>query len=246
MATNKINGKSYIGQTITNLKQRKYTHIYDALNNNTQCYFHRAIRKHDIKNFNWKILDRCNDIEKLNKLEEFYINFYDTFKNGYNLTTGGGNRKLSEKTKQKISISHKKENLSKEARQRMSIASRKENLSKETIQKMSIARKGRNLSEKTKKKISISRIGTKCSEKTKLKISLANKGRKLSQKIKQKMSITNKGKNARAVIIMGKYFYSILEAAKLLNISYDILYYRLNKQFSEYQYVRKPEPNICD
>lgn len=239
MATNKINGKSYIGQTIQRLQQRKHVHISYAINKRTNVYFHRAIKKYRPKNFSWKILAKCNNINELNKLEIFYINFYDTFKNGYNLTTGGRNCKLSKETKRKISISHKKENLSKEARQRMSAAKKKENLSKKTIQRMSIARQGIRLSKKTKKKISLAMTGKKLSNEHKRKISLANKGRKLSKKTKQKMTITNKGHNARAVIIMGKYFYAILEASKLLNISYDTLYYRLNRQFPGYQYIDK-------
>ena len=89
IATNKINGKSYIGQTINSLKQRKKRHLWDASNKRTIIYFHKALRKYGFNNFNWKIICKCNDIKSLNKLEAYYIKLYNTFKNGYNLTIGG-------------------------------------------------------------------------------------------------------------------------------------------------------------
>ena len=91
-AQNKINGKSYVGQTIKDLECRKRQHINDALNDNRgNSYFHRAIKKYSPDNFEWVIIHNdITDIEDLNRLEIFYINYYDTFGNGYNLTEGGG------------------------------------------------------------------------------------------------------------------------------------------------------------
>ena len=88
--TNKVNGKSYIGQTRYTIEFRWKQHQHK--NDNT--YFHNAIHKYGIENFSIEILEKCN-IEDLNSREIFYIAKYDTFKNGYNLTIGGdGNRKL--------------------------------------------------------------------------------------------------------------------------------------------------------
>lgn len=88
--TNKVDGKSYIGQTRYTIEFRWKQHQHK--NDNT--YFHNAIHKYGIENFSIEILEKCN-IEDLNSREIFYIAKYDTFKNGYNLTIGGdGNRKL--------------------------------------------------------------------------------------------------------------------------------------------------------
>lgn len=85
MYTNKINGMKYIGQTICKLKKRHWEHL-----NRDNSYIDRALRKYGEENFDLSILeDNINDIEKLNELEIFYINKYDTFNNGYNLTKGG-------------------------------------------------------------------------------------------------------------------------------------------------------------
>ena len=107
MATNLVNGKSYVGQTINSLKKRRQEHIRHAMNNKNSSYFHNALRKYGQKSFEWAVLDKCSTIDRLNKLEVFYIGFYNTFECGYNLTVGGDNSigyKHSEKTKQLLSF----------------------------------------------------------------------------------------------------------------------------------------------
>ena len=55
-ATNLINGKVYIGQTIYSFNDRKARHIY-ASNNKNGFYFHRALRKDGADNFIGKLLE---------------------------------------------------------------------------------------------------------------------------------------------------------------------------------------------
>ena len=55
LATNKINFKRYVGFTTQGLRERKRQHKQDA-NNGSQTYFHRAIKKCGIDEFEWKIL----------------------------------------------------------------------------------------------------------------------------------------------------------------------------------------------
>lgn len=88
--TNKVNGKSYIGQTRYTLEFRWKQHLHKRDN----AYFHNAIHKYGEDNFQLEILEEC-DIELLNSREIYYIAKYNTFKEGYNLTIGGdGNRRL--------------------------------------------------------------------------------------------------------------------------------------------------------
>lgn len=88
--TNKVNGKSYIGQTRYTVEFRWRQHQHKKDN----TYFHNAIHKYGANNFIVEILEEC-DLKDLNSREIFYIAKYNTFKKGYNLTIGGdGNRRL--------------------------------------------------------------------------------------------------------------------------------------------------------
>jgi group I intron endonuclease len=106
LVTNRKNGKKYIGQTIGNFKKRKQEHITEARLYRVNNYFHSALRKYGSENFDWEVLhDYISSIDDLNRLEIYYIKYYNTFGKGYNLDTGGGNAPRSDETKQKISIS---------------------------------------------------------------------------------------------------------------------------------------------
>lgn len=84
-------GKSYIGQA-QDLYSRKKDFLLDPCNHNytsNNSKIDKARRKYT--NFNeWKytIIEYCS-IDELNEREKFYINYYDTFNNGYNCTEGG-------------------------------------------------------------------------------------------------------------------------------------------------------------
>lgn len=86
--TNKINNKSYIGQTINPIHIRMYKHYSQAKKATTGIDF--AIQKYGKENFIVEQLCECPN-EHLDNLEKYYINYYDTYNNGYNLTTGGQN-----------------------------------------------------------------------------------------------------------------------------------------------------------
>ena len=105
-ATNSGNGKSYIGQTIGSLQVRKNNHNYEADNEYYDIHFHRAIRKYGFDDFEWEVLEEVND-DKLNEREVYYIEMFDTFKNGYNSTLGGESGYiLSDEARNKISNTH--------------------------------------------------------------------------------------------------------------------------------------------
>jgi len=90
--TNKINNKTYIGLTSRDFNVRKYEHIYES-QIESKFKFHQAIRKYTIDNFTWEILETgITNIKQANELEIKYINKFDSYVNGYNMTKGGGGR----------------------------------------------------------------------------------------------------------------------------------------------------------
>lgn len=99
--TNLINGKSYIGQSVDIYKRWK-REKEDSNNINSCSYEYplmRAFRKYGFDNFYFEIIEECK-IEELNEKEMYWINFYDTFFNGYNQTLGGDT--TSRQPKEKI------------------------------------------------------------------------------------------------------------------------------------------------
>ena len=90
-ALNLVNEKVYIGQTRDYLSHRKYKHFYEAYVNDSQLYFHRAIRKYGKENFIWDVLAYAETPEDLDNLERKYIAEYQANNSqfGYNLTAGG-------------------------------------------------------------------------------------------------------------------------------------------------------------
>lgn len=93
-ATNKINNKKYIGQTINTLEERIRGHLTFAKLNKEGCrLFWRAIRKYGEEAFEWIILFEAKNTDELNYMESYYIEKYDTTNpnKGYNLKGGGHN-----------------------------------------------------------------------------------------------------------------------------------------------------------
>lgn len=123
IAVNKINGKSYVGQTINSLNKRRNKHNAAASSRCDNMYFHKALRKYGKDNFTWIILhDDITTIDFLNQLEIFYIGFYNTYNNGYNLNAGGNNAIPTEESRRKMSKAHEGVSLSTHHRKQISIA----------------------------------------------------------------------------------------------------------------------------
>jgi len=81
-------GKSYIGKTSKSVQKRLNEHI--KLSEKGSTYkFHKAIRKYGIENIESSILEDNICSEKVNEREKYWIAYYDTYKNGYNMTEGG-------------------------------------------------------------------------------------------------------------------------------------------------------------
>ncbi len=110
--------------------------------------------KYGIENFEVTIVATCFSLEMANFLESCFIKKYDTFKNGFNLTSGGGRCDISEETRMKMSQANKGRTVSEETRTKISQANKGKKRSEESRVKMSQARKGKIPSEETRMKIS--------------------------------------------------------------------------------------------
>ncbi len=113
-------GKKYIGQAVEKLCngknwgyiQRWKQHLREVNKNiNYSPRLDNAIRKYGSESFKVSLICKCTSIEEMNEKEQYYIKEYNTLVPfGYNLTTGGGNCRQSEETKQKKSESLKGKN----------------------------------------------------------------------------------------------------------------------------------------
>lgn len=94
--TNNVNGKKYIGQSISKGNAR-YNNHKSGYKNPDDCEYesplHRAFRKYGFENFTYEILAQdIENIDLLNQLEIQYIQQYNCqIPNGYNIESGGKN-----------------------------------------------------------------------------------------------------------------------------------------------------------
>lgn len=95
--TNKLNNKAYIGQSI-HIEERWKEHIWGKGNQP----LHIDIAKYGIENFNFEIIELCSKDQLLEK-EKYWIKYFNTYPNGYNLNDGGDNHAFAiTKTKKDI------------------------------------------------------------------------------------------------------------------------------------------------
>lgn len=128
------NNKVYIGQTV-DIVNRIASHKYKAETVKTK--FYNAVRKYGWNNFEFSIIAKFESSkdtvnEKLNQMEIYYVNLFDSYNNGYNSTLGGKaqrgytfseefkekcrNRVYSEETKAKMSKAASNRKISEETR----------------------------------------------------------------------------------------------------------------------------------
>ena len=89
LITNKINNKKYVGKTTQSIKKRWQEHLRNSKKKKYELRpLYNAIRKYGIENFVIKEIEKC-DADILSEREQYWIQHYDTYKNGYNATLGG-------------------------------------------------------------------------------------------------------------------------------------------------------------
>ena len=99
-ATNQVNGKVYIGQTVDT--NRRWAQHRKA---SAEVPFHFAIKKHGIDNFIFEVIATCKSYDDANELETLLVQQYDCYifdGKGYNATKGGFNAPKSEECKEKL------------------------------------------------------------------------------------------------------------------------------------------------
>jgi|SaaInlStandDraft_1057018.scaffolds.fasta_scaffold05054_4 group I intron endonuclease len=135
--TNNINGNSYVGlKTTTPEKSAQYYGSGKLIQD--------AVFKYGKENFTKEILERdIEDFDFLLKRETYYINLYDTKRNGYNMTDGGlGMHGYSMTDEHKLNLAE-------------SLTNHKHSIeTKKKISEAAKKRKGRPVSEATRKKLS--------------------------------------------------------------------------------------------
>lgn len=106
-------GKSYVGQTTNEERRRKdFGIVARNPNSGTQSYrskqFRSDLEKFGVENFTYEVLYRnsYNTIEEaqadLWQKEEFFIEYFDSFNNGYNNTLGGNGAKGHKVPKEQV------------------------------------------------------------------------------------------------------------------------------------------------
>lgn len=103
--TNLINGKRYIGQTRQGLARRRGEHVHRFNLGERDHKLYQAMRKYGIENFKFEILCRVRRPEYLDVLEAYFVEKFDTFNNGYNMTCGGDG--TADETRKKLSLALK-------------------------------------------------------------------------------------------------------------------------------------------
>jgi group I intron endonuclease len=91
-----LNNKKYIGYTKKTMFERLLEHIEDSQNSSDR-HFHRAIRKYGAENIVSEQLCEVETTAQAKLKECFYVEQFDTFKNGYNMTQGGDGGNTTEK-----------------------------------------------------------------------------------------------------------------------------------------------------
>lgn len=92
--TNDVNNKVYIGKTLSSIEKRFQEHKHDS--HNTQIEnrpLYKAMQKYGCEHFHIELIEEV-PLELLSKQEIYWIDFYQSYHNGYNATRGGDGKQL--------------------------------------------------------------------------------------------------------------------------------------------------------
>ena len=103
----KENGKCYIGQTIQDANRRRLEHLADARKSPHTYHFHNALKKYGEEAFTYEVIEECDSLEQLNEREVYWIDYYNSIDEGYNLRRAGEAKTHSEISKKLMSEAQK-------------------------------------------------------------------------------------------------------------------------------------------
>ena len=181
--------KSYIGLS-KGFKGRKIQHLRE-LKKGTHFNIHlqRAFKKYGEDNVRIELIEECDKTE-LTQKEKYYIEIFDSFKNGFNLTTGGENCNISDDVKKRISEKHKGKIVKEETRQKLRQINLGKKKSPETCAKLKETLKNIILTDEQRQKI-IKAVSYKRSAETKIKMSKSRIGYNITDNAKLKLTAFN-------------------------------------------------------
>lgn len=89
--SNTVNNKVYIGKTLYSIERRWSQHLNNAISRKDLWHLplYAAMRKYKIINFQISEIEYVDDYTKLSERERYWVNYYDSYNNGYNATRGG-------------------------------------------------------------------------------------------------------------------------------------------------------------
>lgn len=97
--TNKINNKIYIGKTLRSIEERWKQHCSDYKRERCEKRpLYSAMNKYGIENFTIEEVEQCEE-SVLSEREKYWIEYYGSFKYGYNATIGGDGKAYIDREK---------------------------------------------------------------------------------------------------------------------------------------------------
>lgn len=162
------NGKKYIGKTEQTFSKRYWHHKW-KLNNGCHDneYLQNSWNKYGKDSFVFEVVYVLKPNDDINDLEKYYIELYNTFESGFNMTKGGEGlcgyeipddirKYIGEINRQRMTGTK----LSESTKQKMRESSRHLSPSQSTIDKVRQYMKNRTVSDVTKEKLRIANTGS--------------------------------------------------------------------------------------
>lgn len=211
--TNKINNKSYIGQS-NNINRRFSEHR--CINHETNKTLKLAYKKYGIENFEFSVLEEC-ELEELNEREKYWI---ATLKPQYNRTSGGDgspNHCVSEETKQILKQKGKEfwNNLDEETKQKI------------ITKNLKPTQYGHIVTKETREKLRQCNLGKKQTIET-----INKRKQTIIEKKKNGYKQTNENHKKRVICIeTNKIYESVKQASEKNNVSSGFLSSVLKKKY---------------
>jgi group I intron endonuclease len=220
LATNKTNGKKYVGLTKRSLDARWRQHV-NVANQGAKTYFHNAIVKYGADNFDVQPIVSALSLDYLAGLEQQLI---ADLKPEYNQTNGGEvtmGRKYNDATKELIRLKNTGKKRSPELRKKLSDMVKQRYIDKpelkEAVSNHILTVRSNVNEEKRRKAVSEAAKKQLWTTETRAKLSASCMGRRYNKEIIEKIA----SKNRKKVICenTGAVYTCSEEAAKVTGIS---------------------------